>query len=161
MNRLLLIIGVLSMYFQVKAQAQESIATQAPKTELTLAHEKKIPAAAFTATDKQLFRVKVFPIKEIRLHKRHHWFLKIETADGAAVNYANIELEGYLKRDPSIQLSYYAPVFPLCSEGKYIIGRAKFTAAEEWVLHLVIENSGVVDTIDLVLDLGLLVKLKE
>jgi len=157
MTRLLLIIGYLSLY-TISLKAQPSISEQAPKTELTLAHEKQIPAAAFTATDKQLFRVKVFPIKEIRLHKRHHWFIKIETADGVAVNYANIELEGYLKRDPSVQLSYYAPVFPLCSEGKYIIGRAKFTAAAEWVLHVKIDNKGAIDMVDLVVDLSKLLE---
>ena len=63
-----------------------------------------------------------------------------------------------MKEDPNIELSYYAPVFPLCSQGKYIIGRAKFTAAAEWVIHLKIENNGEVDSIDLVLDLSKLIE---
>jgi len=152
MNRLLLIVSWLTIYTILPAQET--------KTELRLAHEKQIPAADFTPTDQQLFRVKVFPIKKVRLHKRHHWFLKIETPDGEPVNYANIEFEGYLKEDPSVELSYYAPIFPLCSQGKYIIGRAKFTAAAEWVLHLSIEDKGAIDTVDLILDLSRLTEQK-
>jgi len=112
------------------------------------AHDKKIKKHEFVKTDQHHFKVNIYTVDEKAVTgKTHHWFFKLADEKEAPLNYAKIKLSGYWKADPSVKFNYMNPVFPLCSEGKYIIGFVKVKQSGTWVLEATINNFGKEDTI--------------
>ncbi len=115
---------------------------------LQKAHDKKIKTHEFVKTDDNHFNVSIYTVDEKAVTgKTHHWFFKLADEKEAPLNYAKIKLTGYLKADPSIKFNYMNPVFPLCSEGKYIIGFVKVKQSGIWVLEASVDNFGKKDMI--------------
>ena len=77
--------------------------------------------------------------------KDHQVLIEIHSAAINPIDYKIIE--GHLKADPSVKFKYGNAVFPLCTEGKYIIGFVKVQQAGTWVLQAHIDNFGVQDQI--------------
>lgn len=115
---------------------------------LQKAHDRKISKEEFSATQNEQFLVKIYTVDEkAKIGKTHHWFFKLADLNQQPLNYAKIELEGFLKDDPTVKFNYMNPVNPLCSEGKYIIGFVKVQHKGPWVLEASIENFGKTDEI--------------
>ena len=127
---------------------------QKKKTVLDLAHDRKIKEKEFTKTDLNLFNVKIYSVDKVAINKTHHWFLKLADLEGNPINYAEVDLDGYLKADPSIKFNYLDPLFKLCSEGKYIIGFVKVKNSGTWVLNTTIDNFGTKDTFTYEIEIG-------
>ena len=124
------------------------------KTVLALAHDKKIKTDEFVKTDLKLFNAKVFSVAEASANKTHHWFLQLLDLDEQPINYAEVEVSGYFKEDPSIKFKYMNPVFKLCSEGKYIIGFVKVKNNGTWVLNATIDDFGKKDSFTYEIKIG-------
>jgi len=125
------------------------------KTEVQLAHDDKSEYASFQSSDHHLFQVRVFSIKVPKVNKQHHWYIQVLDDKGVPVNLASLTMEAYLKEDKSIQLNYMAPVFTLCSEGKYIIGFINSKRSGIWQLDVAIDDFGKKDQVSLEMEIGL------
>ncbi len=143
--RIICVFIVLSLFKSSLLLGQNPISkTQA---ELNKAHDKKFTSHELSKTKEELFQYSIYNIKNALTDKTHHWFLQLTTLDNEPLNFANISLEGHLKADPSVKFKYGNAVFPLCTEGKYIIGFVKVQQAGTWVLQAHIDNFGVQDQI--------------
>ena len=132
----------------------EAQTQQEEKTEVQAAHDDKSEGATFISSENEHFHVRVFSIKEPKVNEQHHWFVQVLDADKIPVNFATLSLDAYLKKDKSIKLNYMAPVFGLCSEGKYIIGFINSEHGGKWQLNLSIDNFGKKDEISLEMEIG-------
>jgi len=148
LRTLLLMLSILMYNANSKAQTQ-----QEEKTEVQAAHDDKSQNATFFSSEREHFHVRVFSIKEPKINEQHHWFLQVLDADKLPVNFATLSLDAYLKEDKAIKLNYMAPVFGLCSEGKYIIGFINSEHKGEWQLDLSIDNFGKKDEISLEMEI--------
>lgn len=152
-NRCIFVFMMLFLAFLLPQQGQGQN-TQKKKTVLEKAHDRKIEENEFVETDKALFLTKVYSVDEVSINKTHHWFLKLISLNKEPVNYADVEVTGYFKDDPTIKFKYMNPVFKLCSEGKYIIGFVKVKNSGTWVLDIVIDNFGKRDTLSYEIEIG-------
>ncbi|MEM9921030.1 MAG: hypothetical protein AAF990_23215 [Bacteroidota bacterium] len=110
------------------------------------AHDRKVQVEEFINTDKSIFKAMIYTVdKRAVVGRTHHWFFKLADQNGQALNYANIQVKGYLKADPKIKFTYQGGVFPMCNEGKYIIGFVKVHQSGTWVLEATIDNFGATD----------------
>jgi len=117
------------------------------QAELDKAHDKKFTTHELFKTQDELFQYTIYNIEKAQINKTHHWFLQLVSLENEPLNFATITLEGHLKSDPSVKFKYGNAVFPLCTEGKYIIGFVKVQQAGIWVLQAHINNFGVQDQI--------------
>jgi len=117
------------------------------QSELDKAHDKKFTTHELSKTQDELFQYTIYNIEKAQINKTHHWFLQLVSLENEPLNFATITLEGYLKSDPSVKFKYGNAVFPLCTEGKYIIGFVKVQQAGTWVLQAHINNFGIEDQI--------------
>ena len=119
-----------------------------PKTILDKAHDRKISTEEFAKSDEQLFQYKIYTVDKAVINKTHHWFIKLADLEGKPLNFSRVDLtKAYLKTDPKVKFTYGNAVFPLCSEGKYIIGFVKVKHSGTWVLEMAIDNFGKKDTL--------------
>ena len=107
---------------------------------LQKAHEKKVDLSSFQKTRNQQFLIKIYKVEKSTKGKTHHWFLQLTDIKGMPLNYANIRLDGYLKTKSNIKFKYQGGVFPLCTQGKYVIGFVKVQEAGIYVLDIIINN---------------------
>jgi len=120
---------------------------QNSKTVKQTAHEKKMNKEDYVTTDDAHFQISIYTTDEKSYTgKMHHWFLDLTNPKGRPLNYAKINLKGYLKADPNVKFSYIDPVFSLCNEGKYVIGFVKVNQSGPWVLEAEIKSKDVKDT---------------
>ena len=124
------------------------------KTVLDLAHDRKFKTDEYVTTHKKRFYAKVYSVDKVSINRTHHWFLKLVDLKGNPINYADVEVKGYYKDDPSIAFSYRQPIFKLCSEGKYIIGFVKVKQAGTWVLKVAIKNGALRDHLTYEIEIG-------
>jgi len=115
------------------------------ETVLDKAHNRKFISKEFSKTDNHNFQYAIYNIENAITNKTHHWFLKLASPKNEPLNFATITLNGYLKSNPSIPFNYGDTVFPLCTEGKYIIGFVKVKQAGTWVLEATVNNFGSKD----------------
>jgi len=101
----------------------------------------------FIATDNKLFRVKIYTLSEARVDETNHWFFRLLDKDGKELNYAQIQLNGHLRSNPSVKLDHAGRIVPLGSDGKYIIKSVKVKQKGIWSLSAIIDNLGKEDTI--------------
>lgn len=109
---------------------------------LTEAHDRQFSNEEFLKTTNKAFLFKIYTIENAIINKTHHWFFQLTSINNEPLNFATITLSGYLKDDPSISFTYGNAVFPLCTDGKYIIGFVKVKQAGTWVLQATIDNFG-------------------
>lgn len=114
---------------------------------LQRAHNKTIDTEELQATDTGRFKFSIYTVDEkAMVGKTHHWFFKLSDSEGEPLNYARVELTGYLKSDPTVAFNYHGSLISLCSEGRYIIGFVKVQQSGPWVLEAVVNNFGTQDT---------------
>jgi len=146
MRLIIVLFGILLTVTQVVGQEKTEYSSKNPI--LQKAHDRKIKAEEFSKTNKEHFLVKIYTTdKKAKVGKTHHWFFKLADTGMKPLNYAKIKVTGYLKSDPSVKFNYMEPVFPMCSEGKYIIGFAKVEHTGPWVLEASVQNFGTTDEI--------------
>ncbi|MEM6629493.1 MAG: hypothetical protein AAF694_07450 [Bacteroidota bacterium] len=120
------------------------------KTQVQLAHENPWEEALFRFSKSGQFQGRVFYVKKPEEgDEEYHWFVQILDKNQSPVNFAEVELDAYRKGKKSIKLAYMAPVFPLCADGKYIIGFIDPNQQGVWKLDLAINHYGTTDELSL------------
>ncbi|MEM9847608.1 MAG: hypothetical protein AAF847_06945 [Bacteroidota bacterium] len=97
-------------------------------------------------TSGNLFLAKIYTIDKVVAGKHQHWFLKITDQSNKPLNFAKIQLQGYLKNDRSINFSYNSQIVPLGNDGKYIIKSVEIPRAGTWIFEATINNTNQIDT---------------
>lgn len=120
----------------------------AKKTIVQQAHDKQLLLENFENTKQNNYKVKVFTVDERAMNNQvHHWFVQVLETNDLFVNFGNIKLSGYLKRDKQIKFNYMNPVTRMCNEGKYVVGFVNVKHPGIYVLNIEINNFGIIDTI--------------
>ena len=108
---------------------------------LQKAHDQKVFNQEVIVSSAGLFHIHIYTTdKKAVVGKTHHWFIKLTDPKGYPLNFANITLSGYLKSNPATKFNYQHPVFPLCTEGKYIIGFVKTQQPGTWLIEATVNN---------------------
>ena len=124
-----------------------------PKTQVQLAHENKWDTVSFIPSQNGGYQARVFYVKPPKEGEEHHWFLQILDKDQAPANFAEISLNAYRKGRKADKLKYMAPVFPLCADGKYIIGFIEPNQNGIWKLEMEINHFGTEDFLSLEMEM--------
>ena len=140
------IIFSLFLTFSLHAQHLYSQTGGAKKTVKQKAHDKKTAEDEFSLTEDEKFQFNVYTVDEKSMTDRtHHWFIEVKDMAGKPLNYAKINLSGYLKSDPNVKFNYVNPVFSLCNEGKYVIGFVRVNRTGPWVLEAELKSKDIKD----------------
>ncbi len=135
------------LFLLVVAIPVKGLAQNRPKTEVQLAHESKGDLDAFLSSKNGEFQARVFRVNTSKERgDQHHWFIQLLDENQHPVNYAEISLDAYRKGKKSTKLKYMAPVFPLCADGKYIIGFVEPNQTGSWKLEMEIDHFGTKDS---------------
>lgn len=136
------------LFFSLNSQTLFSQASRGgKKTVKQKAHDKKNAKEEFVLSSDEKFQVSIYTVDEKSMTQRtHHWFVELRDKKGKPLNFAKINLSGYLKDDPKIKFNYINPVFSLCNEGKYVIGFVRVDECGPWVLEAKVESKDIKDT---------------
>lgn len=128
--------------------------TKPNRTEVQQAHDLKGKVEEFSKSENGIFQAKVYTVKTPLTNKTHHWFVQVIDQNMEFVNYGNVSLNAYHEQDKNRKLNYMAPVFPMCQEGKYVVGFINEKMDGNWILELDITQHGKNDKITLQMELA-------
>jgi len=137
------------MIFLLNPLFAQTSSNEKPRTEVQQAHDLKGKKGEFTQTKEGFFQAKIYSVKASETNKMHHWFLQIVDENHVFINNGSITMDAYHESDKSTKLNYMGPVFPMCQEGKYIIGFVNTDKGGKWILDITISHFEKKDSITL------------